>query len=128
MAVHGVTMEWFAELDRRQAALIGATTGYVIGIMSGSLIRLVLTIVLIFVVYFAARALEEQFEMRFGLFGLLAFVLVCTGLGPVQDFVGDTLSSFAENFSSIGLALIGGCAAVQIQRKVLVESDDDLTE
>lgn len=123
-----MTMEWFAEIERRQAALVGAIAGYVIGIMSGSLIRFMLTVVLILIMYYAQKALEEQFEIRFGLLGLLSFVVVCTGLGPVQDFVGDTLSTFTESFSSIGLALVGGFAAVQIQQRILEGSDDDVDE
>lgn len=109
----------------RQAAILGAIAGYMLGIMSGALVRFVLTIALFFVFILASRSIEELLESHLGLLGVLAVAVAFSAMGPLRSTLGEMLGSFTAGFSSLGLGLAGGLIGFKVHQRLTDRSDTD---
>lgn len=58
--------DWFYNLSRPQAGILGGVAGYVIGLISGPFLRLLLSVGVIVLFGFLGRHLEKKFESRLG--------------------------------------------------------------
>lgn len=112
-------------MSRKQAAILGAIAGYTLGIMSGALVRLILTIGLFFVFIIVSRSIEELLESHLGLLGVLAVAIAFSAMGPLRSTLGEILGSFATGFSSLGLGLAGGIIGFKVHQRLTDRSDID---
>jgi hypothetical protein len=99
--------DWFNNLSRPQAGILGGVAGYVIGLISGPILRLLLSVGVIVLFGFLGRHLEKKFESRLGLIGVIAAILACTSLGPFQKVLGNIIGPIISNSSKFAFAILG---------------------
>jgi hypothetical protein len=99
--------EWFNGLSRQQAGAIGGIAGYIIGILSGPILRLLLSIGVIVLFGFLGRHIEKKFESRLGFIGIIAAILACTSMGPFQKVLGNIAGPIISNTSKFAFAILG---------------------
>ena len=99
--------EWFNGLSRQQAGAIGGITGYIIGVLSGPILRLLLSIGVIVLFGFLGRHIEKKFESRLGFIGIIAAILACTSMGPFQKVLGNIAGPIISNTSKFAFAILG---------------------
>lgn len=102
------------DLTRNQAGLLGCAAGYVLGIISGPLFRLLFTVGILILFGLVARQVEKVFESKLGVFGIVAAILACTSMGPIQKWFGNSLGSLVNQTSKFALAIVGTYFALQI--------------
>lgn len=105
-AKHSMT-KWFSSLTQQQAAVVGGITGYIVGTVSGPLIRLVLTVAVLILFGFMARHVEKKFESRLGIAGVVVAILACTALGPIQRLMSSMIGGLLNRTSQLSFALLG---------------------
>jgi predicted tellurium resistance membrane protein TerC len=99
--------EWFTALSRQQAGAIGGVSGYIIGLISGPLLRLLLSVGVIILFGFLGRHIEKKFESRLGFIGIIAAILACTSMGPFQKILGNIFGPIISNSSKFAFAILG---------------------
>ena len=99
--------KWFSSLSQQQAAVVGGITGYIVGTVSGPLIRLVLTVVVLILFGFMARHVEKKFESKLGIAGVVVAILACTALGPIQRLMSSMIGGLLNRTSQLSFALLG---------------------
>jgi hypothetical protein len=102
------------DLSRNQAGLLGCAAGYVLGLISGPLFRLLLTIGILILFGLVARQVEKIFESKLGVFGIVAAILACTSMGPIQKWFGNSLGNLVNQTSKFALAIVGTYFALQL--------------
>lgn len=98
---------WFQNLSRNQAGAFGCAAGFFLGMISGPIFRLILTIGIIIAFGFLARHLEKKFESKLGMYGVIVAILTCTTLGPLQKWFGSALGEILNQTSRFALAILG---------------------
>lgn len=111
--------EWFQGLSRQQAGLIGGVTGYSLGVISGPVLRLLLALGVLILFGFLGRHIEHRFEKHLGAFGIVAAILACTSMGPIQRWVGDVLGGVISNTSKLAFAILGVYLILQLHETSL---------
>jgi len=99
--------DWFNNLSRPQAGILGGVAGYVIGLLSGPILRLLLSVGVIILFGFLGRHLEKKFESRLGFIGVIAAILACTSMGPFQKVLGNIIGPIISNSSKFAFAILG---------------------
>ena len=104
----------FQNLTRNQAGAVGCAAGFSLGMIAGPLFRLVLAVGVIVLFGFIARHLEKRFESKLGIFGVVAAILACASLSPVQKWLGALLGEILNQSSKFALAIVGTYLVLQI--------------
>jgi hypothetical protein len=110
--------EWFNNLSRPQAGILGGVAGYVIGLISGPILRLLLSVGVIVLFGFLGRHLEKKFESRLGFIGVIAAILACTSMGPFQKVFGNIIGPIISNSSKFAFAILGVHLIFQVHDSV----------
>jgi predicted tellurium resistance membrane protein TerC len=110
--------EWFNNLSRPQAGILGGIAGYVIGLISGPILRLLLSVGVIVLFGFLGRHLEKKFESRLGFIGVIAAILACTSMGPFQKVLGNIIGPIISNSSKFAFAILGVHLIFQVHDSV----------
>ncbi len=109
-------------LTRQQSAIAGGVSGFIIGAVSGPIVKLVLTIGVLIIFGLIARHIERNFEARLGLTGVVVAILACTAMGPVQRFVGSILGGLLQQSSKLGFALLGIYLATWVHESMMSDA------
>jgi len=99
--------KWFSSLTQQQAAAVGGVTGYIVGTVSGPLIRLVLTVAVLILFGFMGRHVEKKFESKLGMAGVVVAILACTAMGPIQRLMSSMIGGLLSRTSQLSFALLG---------------------
>ena len=105
---------WFKSLNRQQAGILGAVLGYIIGSVSAPIIKLFLAIGIVILFGLMGRHLESKFESKLGFTGIIAAILVCTTMGPIQQWISSLIGGVIVGASRIALTLVGGYVVLQL--------------
>ena len=114
--------KWFSSLTQQQAAVVGGITGYIVGTVSGPLIRLVLTFAVLILFGFMARHVEKKFESKLGIAGVVVAILACTALGPIQHFMGSVIGGILNHTSQLSFALLGVYVTMYVHQLIDTET------
>lgn len=106
--------DWFNGLTRQQAGVLGGVAGYAIGVVTGPLLRLLLAVSVLIMFGLLGRHIERRFEKRLGTFGIVAAILACTSMGPIQRWAGDLLGGIISNTSKLAFAFLGVYLILQL--------------
>ena len=120
----GIVKNWFNGLTRQQAGIIGGFTGYVLGVVSGPVMKLLLAIGVLVLFGFVGRHIEKKFESRLGIVGVVAAILACTTMGPIQRWTGHLLGGIITNTSRFAFAILGVYFVLQLHDQL--KSQDKL--
>ena len=99
--------EWFNGLSRQQTGVLGGFVGYSLGLIAGPVLRLLLALGVLVMFGLLGRHIERRFEKRLGAFGIVAAILACSSMGPVQSWVGVVIGGVISNTSKLTFAIIG---------------------
>jgi Mn2+/Fe2+ NRAMP family transporter len=110
--------EWFSNLTRNQAGVVGCITGYFLGVISGPIIRLLLALSVLVMFGFLGRHLERKFESRLGTYGVIAAILAVTSMGPVKSWMGDVLADLFVHSSRFALAILCTYFLIQLHDRL----------
>ena len=114
--------KWFSSLSQQQAAVVGGITGYIVGTVSGPLIRLVLTVSVLILFGFMARHVEKKFESKLGMAGVVVAILACTALGPIQRLMGSVIGGILNHTSQLSFALLGVYLTMYVHQLISAET------
>ena len=114
--------KWFSSLSQQQAAVVGGITGYIVGTVSGPLIRLVLTVSVLILFGFMARHVEKKFESKLGMAGVVVAILACTALGPIQRLMGSVIGGIPNHTSQLSFALLGVYLTMYVHQLISTET------
>jgi phage-related holin len=114
--------KWFSSLSQQQAAVVGGITGYIVGTVSGPLIRLVLTVAVLILFGFMARHVEKKFESKLGMTGVVVAILACTALGPIQRLMGSVIGGILNHTSQLSFALLGVYLTMYVHQLISAET------
>jgi hypothetical protein len=106
--------EWFNGLTRQQAGVLGGLAGYALGVVTGPFLRLLLAVGILIMFGLLGRHIERRFEKRLGAFGIVAAILACTSMGPIQRWAGDLLGGIISNTSKLAFAILGVYLILQL--------------
>ena len=110
--------KWFSSLTQQQAAIVGGITGYIVGTVSGPLIRLVLTVAILILFGFMARHVEKKFESKLGTAGVVVAILACTALGPIQSVMGSVIGGILKHTSQLSFAILGIYVTINLHQLI----------
>ena len=108
--------KWFSSLTQQQAAVVGGISGYIVGTVSGPLIRLVLTVAVLILFGFMARHVEKKFESKLGIAGVVVAILACTAMGPIQKLMSSMIGGLLNRTSQLSFALLGVYVTMYLQK------------
>jgi Mn2+/Fe2+ NRAMP family transporter len=106
--------EWFNGLTRQQAGVLGGVAGYALGVVTGPILRLLFAVGVLIMFGLLGRHIERRFEKRLGAFGIVAAILACTSMGPIQRWAGDLLGGIISNTSKLAFAILGVYLVLQL--------------
>jgi Mn2+/Fe2+ NRAMP family transporter len=110
--------EWFTGLTRHQAGVLGGIAGYALGVITGPFLRLLLAVGVLIMFGLLGRHIERRFEKRLGAFGIVAAILACTSMGPIQRWAGDLLGGVIVNSSKLAFAMLGVYLILQLHQTI----------
>ena len=117
--------DWYSNLTRTQAGLLGGIVGYAVGISSGPLLRIVFYLLIIVAFGLIGKHLDAKIEASFGISGVVLAILLFTALGPIQQWIGETAGNAIRDSSKYGLAVAGVFLALKLHT---VSNTDDENE
>ncbi len=117
--------EWFKGLTKPQVGLIGGITGYFLGLLSGPVVRLILTLVVLVAFGIVGRTIESRFEAQLGFTGIVAAILAVASLGPIQRWMGDLLGDLFTGVSRLALTVVGIYLALHLQQASQNQADEE---
>jgi len=116
---------WFHELTRPQAILFGGISGFALGLTSGLIMRFLLTILILVFFILVVKNIENHFEARLGIIGLVAVVVASSTLGPVKNWLTGSLGGMFTHAPTGGMALIGAFLALQLHSASIESADTE---
>ena len=117
--------DWLRDLSRLQIGLLGGIMGFSLGLFSGPVLRLILTVLVLITFGLVGRTIESRFEAHLGLTGIVAVILLLSTLGPVQRSIGELLGSLVSGVSHLILAVVGVFLSLQLHQAVQFSNDDE---
>ena len=118
-------MEFITRLTRGQAALLGAITGYALGITGGPVIKLLTYLLMLVAFAFIGRSFEEKFERNWGLAGVVFAVVLFTSMDGIQRWFSNTLGGVFQQIPTIALAVFGAYIAFKVHELGLLDEEED---
>lgn len=118
-------MEFITRLTQGQAALLGAITGYALGITGGPVIKLLTYLFMLVAFAFIGRSFEEKFERNWGLAGVVFAVVLFTSMDGIQRWFSNTLGGVFQQIPTIALAVFGAYIAVKVHEVGLLDEEED---
>lgn len=116
---------WFGNLSHTQVGVMGGILGYIVGVITGPLLQLSLTLIVLVAFGFLSRTLQNKFESRLGITGAVAVMLAVSSLGGVQDFFGDVVGQVLMYSSKFVLALVVAHFALYLHSSVRGQTETE---
>jgi hypothetical protein len=117
--------DWMKGLSKVQAGLIGGVAGYFLGLLSGPVVRLILTLVVLVVFGIVGRSIESRFEAHLGFTGIVAAILAIASLGPIQRWMGELLGDLFTGVSRLALTIVGVYLALHVHQGAQNQFEDE---
>lgn len=117
--------DWYSNLTRTQAGLLGGIIGYAVGISSGPLLRIIFYVLIIVAFGLIGKQLDAKIEASFGITGVVLAILVFTLLGPIQRWIGETAGDAIRDSSKFGLAIAGIFLALKIHSVSNIDDENE---
>lgn len=117
------TKAWYASLSHTQVGVMGGVLGYIVGVITGPLIQVSLTLIVLIAFGFISRSLQNKFESRLGITGAMAAMLAISSMDGIQDFFGDIVGNILMYTSKFALALIVAHFALYLHTSVNGQSE-----
>lgn len=117
--------DWYSNLTRTQAGLLGGIIGYAVGISSGPLLRIIFYVLIIVAFGLIGKHVDAKIEASYGITGVVAAILVFTLLGPIQRWIGETTGDAIRDSSKFGLAIAGVFLALKIHSVSNIDDENE---
>lgn len=117
--------DWYSNLTRTQAGLLGGIIGYAIGISSGPLLRIIFYVLIIVAFGLIGKHVDAKIEASYGITGVVLAILVFTLLGPIQRWIGETAGDAIRDSSKFGLAIAGIFLAFKIHSVSNIDDENE---
>ena len=117
--------DWYSNLTRTQAGLLGGIIGYAVGISSGPLLRIVFYVLIIVAFGLIGKHVDAKIEASYGITGVVLAILVFTLLGPIQRWIGETAGDAIRDSSKFGLAIAGVFLALKIHSVSNIDDENE---
>ena len=117
--------DWYSNLTRTQAGLLGGIIGYAIGISSGPLLRIIFYVLIIVAFGLIGKHVDAKIEASYGITGVVIAILVFTLLGPIQRWIGETAGDAIRDSSKFGLAIAGVFLALKIHTVSNIDDENE---
>jgi hypothetical protein len=117
--------DWYSNLTRTQAGLLGGIIGYAVGISSGPLLRIIFYVLIIVAFGLIGKHVDAKIEASFGITGVVLAILVFTLLGPIQRWIGETAGNAIRDSSKFGLAIAGVFLALKIHSVSNIDDENE---
>ena len=117
--------DWYSNLTRTQAGLLGGIIGYAVGISSGPLLRIIFYVLIIVAFGLIGKHVDAKIEASYGITGVVLAILVFTLLGPIQRWIGETAGDAIRDSSKFGLAIAGAFLALKIHSVSNIDDENE---